>query len=76
MKEMEELQDDIKMHLDLDRESPVHVQYWEVIVLFLQLNFRSNTQDGLVLTHTLCHNKQRIIQQKCGMGHFAVLCNF
>nr|CAD1819864.1 unnamed protein product [Ananas comosus var. bracteatus] len=29
-KEMEELQDDIKMHLDLDRESPVHVQYWEL----------------------------------------------
>ncbi|XP_020096133.1 cactin [Ananas comosus] len=33
VKEMEELQDDIKMHLDLDRESPVHVQYWEALMV-------------------------------------------
>ena len=32
MKEMEELRDDIKMHLDLDRESQVNVKYWEVHV--------------------------------------------
>lgn len=30
MKEMEELRDDIKMHLDLDRESQTNVKYWEV----------------------------------------------
>ncbi|KAF7804369.1 cactin-like isoform X1 [Senna tora] len=29
VKEMEELRDDIKMHLDLDRETPTHVEYWE-----------------------------------------------
>ena len=35
VKEMEELHEDIKMHLDLDRSTPTHVQYWEVIPLFL-----------------------------------------
>ena len=30
MKEMEELRDDIKMHLDLDRATPTHIEYWEV----------------------------------------------
>lgn len=30
-KEMEDLHDDIKMHLDLDRGTPTHIQYWEVI---------------------------------------------
>jgi len=28
--EMNELRDDIKMHLDLDRATPTHVEYWEV----------------------------------------------
>lgn len=32
MKEMEELQEDIKMHLDLDTDSPINVEYWEVIL--------------------------------------------
>ena len=27
---MSELRDDIKMHLDLDRATPTHVEYWEV----------------------------------------------
>ena len=35
VKEMEELHEDIKMHLDLDRSTPTHVQYWEVVPLFL-----------------------------------------
>jgi len=30
VKEMEELHDEIKMHLDLDRATPTHVEYWEV----------------------------------------------
>jgi len=30
VKEMSELRDDIKMHLDLDRATPTHVEYWEV----------------------------------------------
>ncbi|MCI13475.1 cactin-like, partial [Trifolium medium] len=29
VKEMSELRDDIKMHLDLDRATPTHVEYWE-----------------------------------------------
>lgn len=28
---MEELRDDIKMYLDLDRATPTHVEYWEVL---------------------------------------------
>lgn len=35
VKEMEELRDDIKMHLDLDRETPTHVEYWEVAIFSL-----------------------------------------
>ncbi|KAL2345151.1 hypothetical protein Fmac_006436 [Flemingia macrophylla] len=31
--EMNELRDDIKMHLDLDRETPTHVVYWEALLL-------------------------------------------
>ncbi|XP_011069397.2 cactin-like [Sesamum indicum] len=30
VKEMEELHNDIKMHLDLDRATPTHIRYWEV----------------------------------------------
>ncbi|XP_027363637.1 cactin-like isoform X2 [Abrus precatorius] len=33
VKEMEELRDDIKMHLDLDRATPTHVEYWEALLL-------------------------------------------
>lgn len=33
VKEMEELRDDIKMHLDLDRETPTHVEYWEALLV-------------------------------------------
>ncbi|XP_057742904.1 splicing factor Cactin [Arachis stenosperma] len=33
VKEMEELRDDIKMHLDLDRATPTHEQYWEALLL-------------------------------------------
>ena len=35
VKEMEELRDDIKMHLDLDRATPTHIEYWEVLSLYL-----------------------------------------
>lgn len=37
VKEMEELRDDIKMHLDLDRESQTNVKYWEVHVFIVHL---------------------------------------
>jgi hypothetical protein len=30
-KEMEELHDDIKMHLDMDRKTQTHIDYWEVL---------------------------------------------
>ena len=33
VKEMEELRDDIKMHLDLDRATPTHIVYWELLPL-------------------------------------------
>ncbi|KAL4605691.1 hypothetical protein ACB092_09G049000 [Castanea dentata] len=33
VKEMEELRDDIKMHLDLDRATPTHVEYWEALMV-------------------------------------------
>nr|GMD33993.1 cactin [Ipomoea batatas]GMD99579.1 cactin [Ipomoea batatas] len=33
MKEIEELQEDIKMHLDLDRATDTHVQYWEALLV-------------------------------------------
>ncbi|KAK1389566.1 Cactin [Heracleum sosnowskyi] len=33
VKDMEELQEDIKMHLDLDRATPTHIQYWEALLV-------------------------------------------
>lgn len=33
VKEMEELRDDIKMHLDLDRATPTHIEYWEALLV-------------------------------------------
>ncbi|XP_068639890.1 splicing factor Cactin isoform X2 [Aristolochia californica] len=33
VKEMEELQEDIKMHLELDRATPTHIQYWEALMV-------------------------------------------
>ncbi|KAI5319202.1 hypothetical protein L3X38_038910 [Prunus dulcis] len=33
VKEMEELRDDIKMHLDLDRATPTHIEFWEALLV-------------------------------------------
>ncbi|KAL9429273.1 hypothetical protein AB3S75_031146 [Citrus x aurantiifolia] len=33
VKDMEELHDDIKMYLDLDRATPTHVEYWEALMV-------------------------------------------
>ncbi|KAF3324430.1 cactin [Carex littledalei] len=33
VKEMEELREDIKMHLDLDTDSPINVEYWEALIV-------------------------------------------
>ncbi|CAH9056255.1 unnamed protein product [Cuscuta epithymum] len=33
MKEIEELQEDIKLHLDLDRATETHTQYWEALLV-------------------------------------------
>ncbi|XP_043710621.1 cactin-like [Telopea speciosissima] len=33
VKEMEELHDDIKMHLDLDRATPTHIKFWEALMV-------------------------------------------
>ncbi|GAY62608.1 hypothetical protein CUMW_219190 [Citrus unshiu] len=33
VKDMEELRDDIKMYLDLDRATPTHVEYWEALMV-------------------------------------------
>ncbi|MCD9640003.1 hypothetical protein HAX54_025014 [Datura stramonium] len=33
IKEMEELQEDIKLHINLDRETPLHIQYWEAVLV-------------------------------------------
>ncbi|KAK4418800.1 Cactin [Sesamum alatum] len=33
VKEMEELHNDIKMHLDLDRATPTHIKYWEALLV-------------------------------------------
>ncbi|KAJ8533896.1 hypothetical protein K7X08_007220 [Anisodus acutangulus] len=33
IKELEELQEDIKLHIDLDRETPLHIQYWEALLV-------------------------------------------
>ncbi|XWS66779.1 hypothetical protein CRYUN_Cryun05aG0230000 [Craigia yunnanensis] len=32
-REMEELRDDVKMHVDLDRATPTHIVYWELLPL-------------------------------------------
>lgn len=33
VKEMEDLRDDIKLHLDLDRETPTHIKFWEALMV-------------------------------------------
>lgn len=33
VKEMEELHEDIKLHLDLDRATPTHIQFWEALLV-------------------------------------------
>lgn len=33
VKEMEELRDDIKMHLDLDRATTTHIEFWEALMI-------------------------------------------
>lgn len=33
VREMEELREDIKMHLDLDRATPTHIEYWEALLV-------------------------------------------
>lgn len=33
VKEMEELHDDIKMHLDMDRKTETHIAYWEALLV-------------------------------------------
>ncbi|KAK6942710.1 Cactin, C-terminal [Dillenia turbinata] len=33
VKEMEELREDIKMHLDLDRATPTHIEFWEALLV-------------------------------------------
>uniref|UniRef100_A0A2P2K910 Splicing factor Cactin n=2 Tax=Rhizophora mucronata TaxID=61149 RepID=A0A2P2K910_RHIMU len=33
VKEMEELHDDIKMHLDMDRTTQTHIDYWEALLV-------------------------------------------
>ncbi|KAK9280254.1 hypothetical protein L1049_013942 [Liquidambar formosana] len=33
VKEVEELRDDIKMHLDLDRATATHIEYWEALLV-------------------------------------------
>ncbi|OAY42808.1 cactin [Manihot esculenta] len=33
VKEMEELRDDIKMHLDMDRKTQTHIDYWEALMV-------------------------------------------
>ncbi|KAL5709683.1 hypothetical protein ACHQM5_020343 [Ranunculus cassubicifolius] len=33
VKEMEELHDDIKMHLDLDRATTTHIEFWEALMV-------------------------------------------
>ncbi|KAJ4840662.1 hypothetical protein Tsubulata_047361 [Turnera subulata] len=33
VKEMEELHDDIKMHLDMDRKTQTHIAYWEALLV-------------------------------------------
>ncbi|KAL9235978.1 hypothetical protein vseg_010694 [Gypsophila vaccaria] len=33
VKEMEELNDDIKLHISLDRQTPTHIAYWEALMV-------------------------------------------
>ncbi|KAJ0096572.1 hypothetical protein Patl1_27173 [Pistacia atlantica] len=33
VKEMEELHEDIQMYLDLDRSTPMHIEYWEALIV-------------------------------------------
>ncbi|XP_047342702.1 cactin [Impatiens glandulifera] len=33
VRDMEELREDIKMHLDLDRATPLHIEYWEALLV-------------------------------------------
>ncbi|RZC77240.1 hypothetical protein C5167_001418 [Papaver somniferum] len=33
VKDMEELREDIKLHLDLDRATPTHIEYWEALLV-------------------------------------------
>ncbi|KMZ66820.1 hypothetical protein ZOSMA_288G00180 [Zostera marina] len=33
VKGMEDLQSDIRMHLDLDRATPIHIQFWEAMIV-------------------------------------------
>ncbi|XP_050227714.1 splicing factor Cactin-like [Mercurialis annua] len=33
VKEIEELRDDIKMHLDMDRQTQMHIDYWEALLV-------------------------------------------
>ncbi|XP_074570248.1 splicing factor Cactin-like [Curcuma longa] len=33
VKDLEELRDDIKMHLDLDTTTPIHIRYWEALMV-------------------------------------------
>ena len=37
VKEMEELQEDINMHLELDRATPTHIEFWEAVLKRLQI---------------------------------------
>lgn len=45
VKEMEELRDDIKMHLDMDRTTQTHIDYWEVLSFF---SFCAHVLSGVI----------------------------
>ncbi|GMJ02942.1 CACTIN [Hibiscus trionum] len=48
VKEMEELLDDIKMHLDLDRATPTHIVYWEALMVVCEWELaESRKKDAL-----------------------------
>ncbi|KZV41090.1 cactin [Dorcoceras hygrometricum] len=48
VKEMEELHEDIKMHLDLDRATPTHIQYWEALLVVCEWELaEANKRDAL-----------------------------
>ncbi|CAI9100071.1 OLC1v1036996C1 [Oldenlandia corymbosa var. corymbosa] len=40
VKEMEELHAEIKLHLDLDRATPTHIQYWEALLVVCDWELR------------------------------------